>query len=89
MRCHIYNKVCSLIIDSGSCTNVASTELMRKLNLYTIKHLIPFKLQWMNDGGEVKVNKQVLVVFSIGKYCDEELRDVVSIQASHLLLGRP
>jgi len=62
---------------------------MRKLNLYTIKHLIPFKLQWMNDDGEVKVNKQVLVVFSIGKYCDEELRDVVSIQASHLLLGRP
>ena len=50
---------------------------------------MPFKLQWMNDGGEVKVNKQVLVVFSIGKYCDEELRDVVSIQASHLLLGRP
>jgi len=43
----------------------------------------------MNDGGEVKVNKQVLVVFSIGKYCDEELCDVVSIQTSHLLLGRP
>ena len=23
-RCHVYNKVCSLIIGGGSCTNVAS-----------------------------------------------------------------
>jgi hypothetical protein len=43
----------------------------------------------LNNGGEVKVNKQVLIVFSIGKYCDEMLYDVVSIQASHLLLGTP
>jgi hypothetical protein len=43
----------------------------------------------LNDGGEVKVNKQVLIVFSIDKYCDKMLYDVVSIQASHLLLGRP
>jgi hypothetical protein len=37
----------------------------------------------------VKVKKQVLVVFSIGNYCDEVLCEIVSIQASHLLLGRP
>jgi len=37
----------------------------------------------------VKVNKQVLVVFSIGKYCNEVLRDVMLIQVSHLLLDRP
>jgi hypothetical protein len=24
---------------------------------------------WLNDSGEVKVNKQDLVAFSIGKYC--------------------
>ena len=24
-RCHVYNMVCSLIIDGGSCTNVACT----------------------------------------------------------------
>jgi hypothetical protein len=35
-RCHIHNKVCSLIIYGGSCTNVANTKLMRKLNLHTI-----------------------------------------------------
>ena len=32
-RWHINNKVCSMIIDGGSCTNVASTTLVEKLNL--------------------------------------------------------
>ena len=35
------------------------------------------------------MNKQVLVAFSIGKYEDEVLCDVVPMQAGHLLLGRP
>ena len=43
----------------------------------------------MNDSGEAKVTKQVLVSFRIGKYEDEVLCDVVPIQAGHLLLGRP
>ena len=55
----------------------------------TCKHPRPFKLQWLNDSGEVRVNKQVLVYFSIGKYEDEVLCDVVPMQAGHLLLGRP
>jgi len=43
----------------------------------------------LNDCGEVKVNKQVLVTFSIEKYIDEVLWDVVSMHASHILLGIP
>ena len=43
-RCHIDNKVCSMIIDWGSCTNVASTTLVEKLNLPTLKHPRPYKL---------------------------------------------
>ena len=35
------------------------------------------------------MNKQVLVSFSIWKYEDEVLCDVVLMQARHLLLGRP
>jgi hypothetical protein len=42
----------------------------------------------LNDGSEVKVNKLILVAFSIGKYCDEVLYDFVPMQASHLLLRR-
>ena len=88
-RCHINNKVCSMIIDGGSCTNVASTTLVEKLNLPTLKHPRPYKLQWLNDCGEVKVNKQALISFSIGRYNDEVLCDVVPMQAGHILLGRP
>ncbi|XP_059446591.1 uncharacterized protein LOC132178154, partial [Corylus avellana] len=88
-RCHINNKVCSMIIDGGSCTNVASTTLVEKLNLPTLKHSRSYKLQWLNDCGEVKVHKQVLVSFSIGKYKDEVLCDVGPMHACHILLGRP
>jgi len=35
-RCLINNKVCSMIIDAGSYTNVASTTLVEKLNLSTL-----------------------------------------------------
>ncbi|GKV00606.1 hypothetical protein SLEP1_g13273 [Rubroshorea leprosula] len=53
------------------------------------EHLRPYKLQWLNDYGEIKVNKQVLVSFSIGRYKDEVLCDVVPMHARHLLLGSP
>jgi hypothetical protein len=34
-----------MIIDEGSCANVASNTLMKKLNLSCIKHPRPYKLQ--------------------------------------------
>ncbi|XP_074565168.1 uncharacterized protein LOC141821722 [Curcuma longa] len=64
-------------------------QLVEKLCLPTTKHPRPYKLQWLNDCGEVKVTKQVLVSLSIGRYHDEVLCDVVPMHASHLLLGRP
>ncbi|XP_012841286.1 PREDICTED: uncharacterized protein LOC105961600 [Erythranthe guttata] len=88
-RCFVNGKVCSVIIDGGSCTNVASTELVEKLGLPTLRHARPYRLQWLNNSGEIKVTKQVLVAFSIGKYEDEVLCDVVPMQACHVLLGRP
>ena len=78
-----------MIIDGGSCTNVASIKLVEKLGMPISKHPRPYKLQWLNDSGEVRVNKQVLISFSFGKYEDEVLCDVVLMQAGHLLLGRP
>ena len=46
-------------------------------------------LRWLKDCGEAKVQKQVLVSFSIGKYHDEVLCDIAPMYASHILLGRP
>ena len=83
------NKVCNVIIDGDSCTNVASTTIVEKLGMPTIIHPRPYKLQWLNDSGEVRVTKKVLVSFCIKKYEDEVLCDIVSMQVGHLLLGRP
>ena len=57
-RCHINNKVCSMIIDGGSCTNVACTTLVEKLNLPTLKHPRLYKLQWLNVCGEINDGNQ-------------------------------
>ena len=43
-RCFVNNKLCSVIIDGGSYTNVASTKLLEKLALPTTKHMQPYKL---------------------------------------------
>jgi len=88
-RCLINTKLCSLIIDEGSCTNVASTRVVEKLALPTISHTKPYKLQWLSAEGEIMVNKHVLINFAIGKYKDEILCDVVPMEATHVRLGRP
>ncbi|XP_059289964.1 uncharacterized protein LOC132043503, partial [Lycium ferocissimum] len=88
-RCKIMDKVCFSIIDGGSCTNVVSMTLVDHMKFPTRKHPSPYKLQWFNDYGEVRVTKRVVVKFSIGKYQDEVLCDVVPMQACHMLLGRP
>nr|KYP49719.1 hypothetical protein KK1_028495 [Cajanus cajan] len=88
-RCKIFKKTCSLIIDSGSCDNFVSQRLVDKLNLTTIAHPKSYKLQWLNEDGPIEVKDQVNVPFSIGKYKDEVLCDVIPRDTSHILLGRP
>ncbi|XP_028216647.1 uncharacterized protein LOC114398673 [Glycine soja] len=88
-RCLVNGKVCSLIIDGGSCTNVASTRLVKKLGLKTTPYPKPYKLQWLSDNGELVVDKQVLLIFYIGNYVDDVLCDMVPMEAGHVLLRRP
>jgi len=88
-RCLIKGKVRSLIIDGGSCTNVASEVMVQKLGLEEFPHPKPYKLQWLNESGEMAVTKQVQVPLAIGKYEDEILCDILPLEASHVLLGRP
>ncbi|XP_019085452.1 PREDICTED: uncharacterized protein LOC109126390 [Camelina sativa] len=89
MRCIVSGKVCGLIIDVGSCTNVASSYMVKKLSLNTKSHPKPYKLKWLNDKTMIQVNEQVTVLFSVSPYKDQVLCDLVPMQASHLLLGSP
>ncbi|XP_024013377.1 uncharacterized protein LOC112087736 [Eutrema salsugineum] len=88
-RCTIKGKVCNLLIDGGSCTNVASAHMVDKLGLERTKHPRPYKLRWLDDKVELKISDQVSIPFSIGRYQDQVICDVVPMQAGHLLLGRP
>ncbi|XP_056852848.1 uncharacterized protein LOC130502047 [Raphanus sativus] len=88
-RCLVQGKFCSLIVDGGSCVNIASETMVQKLGLQVQKHPKPYRLQWLNDEGEMRVSTQVLVPLSIGKYEDEIMCDILPMEASHILLGRP
>jgi len=88
-RCTIQGKVCSLIIDGGSYTNVASVHLIKKLKLPTFQHLRPYSLQWVEKGNEVHMTKQAVVAYSVGNFKYEVLYDVLPIDSCHVLLARP
>jgi len=62
-RCTIQGKVCSLIIDRGSCTNVASTQLVNKLSLPTVPHPQPYSLQYLKKGNETSNRTSVNCLF--------------------------
>ena len=54
-----------MIIDNGSCTNVASTTLVEKLGLTTLPYPRSYSLRWLNENGEIRVTKQVRVPFPL------------------------
>jgi hypothetical protein len=87
--CKTKDRVCKVIVDSGSTDNLVSTEMVEKLELETVAHPNPYKVSWLQKGHQVNVTKQCLVEFKIGGYKDEILCDVIPMDVCHLLLGRP
>jgi hypothetical protein len=87
--CKTKDRVCKLIVDSGSTDNLFSIEMVEKMELETVSHLSPYKVSWLQKGHHVTVAKQCLVEFKIGGYKDEILCDFIPMDVYHLLLGRP
>ncbi|KAK1685640.1 hypothetical protein QYE76_046488 [Lolium multiflorum] len=58
-RCNLFqtkalvgpDKACKVIIDGGSCRNLASKELCTKLKLKYLPHPHPYYIQWLSDNG--------------------------------------
>jgi hypothetical protein len=44
------DRVCKVIIDSGSNDNLVSKEMVDKLELETTGHLNPYKVSWLQKG---------------------------------------
>jgi hypothetical protein len=56
-KCVIKEWLCRMIIDGGSCNNLASSDMVDKLALTTKPHPRPYQIQWLNDSGKAKVTK--------------------------------
>lgn len=88
-RCRIQGKTCSFIIDYHSRVNLVSSFIVDALNLPCQEHSKPYHLQGFNHGADMKITKCCLVSFNVGGYCDDVWCDVIPMEVTHLLLGRP
>jgi hypothetical protein len=87
--CKTKDRVCKVIIDSGSTDKLVSTEMVEKLELETNVHPMSYKVSWLKKGHEVTITKQCLVEFKIGGYRDEILCDVIPMDVCHVFWGIP
>lgn len=82
-RCTVEHEIFDVVIDGESHENFITRAIVHQLNLATEKHPLPYNL------GKFKVTKCCRISFSIGKYKDEMLFDVVDMDACHIILGKP
>jgi hypothetical protein len=61
--CKIQDKVCGMIIDNRSCTNVVPTTLVEKLGLTIVPHPKPYSLSWLNENGEIRGQSRFVCLF--------------------------
>ena len=82
------DKKCELVIDGGSLMNVVSKDVVKLLNLKVELHPNPFRVVWVNDQ-TFPVAQRCLVSIQMGDYKDEIYCDVLPMDVTHVLLGRP
>lgn len=76
-------KVCDVIINSGSTKNIVCKALVTTLGLNTNKHPNLYSIGWIRKGTIVKLKEICKMSFSIGKhYQGEIVCDVVEMDAN-------
>jgi hypothetical protein len=63
----VKDKLCRIIVDNGSCNNIASQELVDRLELKSRCRPSPYKMQRLNVCGALRVSHVVNIPFSVGK----------------------
>jgi hypothetical protein len=87
--CKTKDRVCKVIIDSGSTNNMVSKKMVEKFDLETISHPNPYKVLWLQRGHQVMVSQQCNVELKIGGHKDEILCDIIPMDICYVFLGRP
>ncbi|GJR65927.1 arginine--tRNA ligase, chloroplastic/mitochondrial, partial [Tanacetum coccineum] len=77
------SRVFDVVIDGDSHENFITQDIVHQLKLPTEKHPLPYNL------GKFNVTECCRISFSIGKYKDQMLFDVVDMDACHIILGKP
>ena len=72
-KCTSYDKVCKVILNSGSFENMVFLQMAQKLNLKTIPHPNSYQLCVLQRGNEIKDSECCLMTFSIGKNYKNEI----------------
>lgn len=79
-----------IIIDNGSTNNLIYARAVKKLGPVPIPNPKPYSVAWIRSGDTVLVSQSCKVPISIGrKYKDTIVCDIVDMDATHVLLGRP
>ena len=66
----VRNRRCHVIIDRNTNRNIASLELIEKLDLTTQPHPCPYNIQLVNSCDNIFVDKIARIEFFIGTYKD-------------------
>ncbi|XP_043694352.1 uncharacterized protein LOC122645071 [Telopea speciosissima] len=87
-RLRVGERTAQIIVDSGSCVNFVSEDLVQKANLKFEKHPMPYKVSLLN-GNKLDVNKRCCVPLQAQKYSEEIWCDIIPMRMIDVLLGRP
>ena len=84
----IGEKVCKVILDSGSCVNAISTATVKNLGLPTVPHPNPYKVSWI-DSTSIPIKSRCQVMIQFQSYQEKIWCDVLPMGVSSIILGRP
>ena len=78
----INDKVCNVIIDSGSSENIVSKTLVDVMGILIKKCPTPYKIEWIKKGTEMRVTGACRITFSIKKiYKSDIVCDIVDMHS--------
>ncbi|XP_078439838.1 uncharacterized protein LOC144710045 [Wolffia australiana] len=84
----INDKVCKLIVDSGSCINTISDTMVIQLGLAAIEHPTPYDVSWI-DASSLPVKRECRVPLKVSAYDKSVLCGVLPMKVGSIILGRP
>ena len=82
------DKTCEVVIDSESCINIVSSNVVSSLGLKLIPHLNPYKVSWV-DTSSIAIKERSVVPLQFLTYKAEIWCDIIPMDVEHIILGRP